>query len=411
MEYRVADGIADNLSQVTEELQIYRQRTGREPLMLGGWEVEDRAIDPPALLLDRLTAIRPRPRHYTYGKDLYRAREQAAAVLGHGLRFDGVALAPEQVAVLHNSSQGLLLALTALRDAGVRRAVIAAPTYFATVRICCHLGLDVTIVPAVDFFTGGLDTARLVNAVKQGQSVLVLTNPAYSLGVEYAHQHVRELLAALPEDAWALLDETRLGLHWQHDLPWYQGHLPPKTLVLRSPSKIFLLNGLKTSFLLGPVRLLRSIEKLSESLVGSLAGNAEEVALAYLDTWQTWLLEYESGHIGPLRAWKQALIERFRQHRDKANELLGQHGFMLSPVDSGPYVLAGIERRYLPVLDSLAIARERGVLLMTSEYFYHHSSTWLGFRLNLCGDPWRTCEALERVLASRREPFYAAMAR
>jgi aspartate/methionine/tyrosine aminotransferase len=410
MEYRVADGIADNLSQVTEELQIYRQRTGREPLMLGGWEVEDRAIDPPALLLDRLTAIGPRPRHYTYGKDLHRARGQAAAVLGHGLRFDGARLAPEQVAVLHNSSQGLLLALTALRDAGVRRAVIAAPTYFATVRVCCHLGLDVVIVPAADFFTGGLDIARLASAMQQSHSVLVLTNPTYSLGVEYPQQQVQALLAALPEDAWALLDETRLGLHWQHDLPWYQGHLPQKTLVLRSPSKIFLLNGLKTSFLLGPARLLRSIEKLSESLVGSLAGNAEEVALAYLDTWQDWLLEYESGHIGPLRAWKRALIGRFRQHRDKANELLDQHGFMLSPVDSGPYVLAGIERRHLPTLDSLAIAREHGVLLMTSEYFYHRSSAWLGFRLNLCGDPWRTCEALERVLAPRREPFYAGMA-
>ncbi len=378
--------------------------------MLGGWEVEDEAIGPPAALLERLSAIRARPRSYTYGKDFYRAKEQAAALFHDGVRFGGAPIAPEQVAVLPNSSQALLLALTALRERGVRRAVIAAPTYFATIHICQHLGLDVSIIPAINFFTGAFDGARLASAMQPGQSVLIVTNPAYSLGVEYDQAQMQALWAALPEDAWVLLDETRLGLHWRHDAPWYRGDFPPQTLVLRSPSKVFLLNGLKTSLLLGPACLLRSLETLSESLVGSVAGNAQEVALVYLDAWHAWMRECQDGRVGPMRAWKRRLIERLQQHRDAAGDLLQDYGFTLSPVDSGPYVLAGIERQRAPALDSAEIARERGVLLMTSEYFYHQSDDWLGFRLNLCGDGAGAREAITRVFAPSAGYSCATMA-
>src|SRR5581483_11251931 len=101
--------------------------------MLGGWDVEDEAISPPALLLERLERIAAQPRKYTYGKDFTHARETAAQLFGEAARRGGAPLGAEQVAVLQNSSQCLLLALTALRERGVRRVVVAAPVYFAAV--------------------------------------------------------------------------------------------------------------------------------------------------------------------------------------------------------------------------------------------------------------------------------------
>jgi aspartate/methionine/tyrosine aminotransferase len=392
---------------VTEALGVYKQTTGIDPLMLGGWEVEDSRIGPPPGLLDRLMAIRPRPGRYAYGKDFCRAKAQAAVVFQDGTRFGGVPLAAEQVAVLQNSSQGLLLALTALREQGVRRVVVATPVYFAAISICQHLGLEVVLVPAADFFTGALDLPALVAALADEPAALLLTNPAYSLGVEYGEAQLQALFASLPRTAWVLLDETRLGLHWRHDLPWYRGLFSPRTLVLRSPSKIFLLNGLKTSFLFGPAGVVREVERLSEALVGSGAGNAEEVALVYLDAWRVWMQENREGRIGPMRAWKRVLIEHLRQQYEAASALLAGYGLRLSPVDSGPYALAGIERGRLPEIDSAAVARELGVLLMTSEYFYHWGEDWQGFRLNLCGDRWRMQEAILRVFS--RSAGYACV--
>jgi len=392
--------IADDLSSVTEALRAYSLATGLEPLMLGGWEVEDEAISPPTLLLERLEAIEARPRSYTYGKDCYRAKEAAAHVFGHAVRLGSAPLSAENVTVLQNSSQGLLLALTALRECGVRRVVVAAPVYFAAVHICRHLGLEVSLVRAADFLTGALDVPRLVRALRGEPAALLLTNPTYSLGTEYGGEQLRQLFAALPEETWLLLDETRLGQPWRHDLPWYSAEFPARTLILRSPSKIFLLNGLKTSFLFGPAALLSEVERLSEALVGSGAGNTEAVALAYLDAWDAWMREEQAARIGPMRAWKRALVQRLRVHYAAAEALLGPAGFRLSPVDSGPYALAAIERERWPDVDSAAIAREHGVLLMTSEYFYHQSPRWFGFRLHLCGDQTQMEEAIQRVFAA-----------
>jgi len=280
--------------------------------------------------------------------------------------------------------------------------VVAAPVYFAAVHICRHLRLEVELVPAADFLTGTLDVPRLARALRGEPAALLLTNPAYSLGTEYSARQLQDLFAALPEATWVLLDETRLGLPWQHDLPWYRGAFPARALVLRSPSKIFLLNGLKTSFLFGPAPVLREMERVSEALVGSSAGNAEAVALAYLDAWAAWMQECQVGHIGPMRAWKRALVDRLRAHYAAAEARLVAAGFRLSPVASGPYALASIERARWPGLDSVALAREQGVLLMTSEYFYHYSPRWLGFRLHLCGDQAQMGKALDRVFAAAR---------
>ncbi len=402
VETHCRERMAADLGCVTEALHAYAEATGRAPLMLGGWEVEDTEIGPPAALLEQALAIQPKPGRYAYGKDFCRAKERAAEVFADGVRFEGVSLRPEQVTVLQNSSQGLLLALTALREQGARRVVVAAPVYFAAVQVCRHLGLEVEVVPAADFFTGGLDIDRLVGALGREPSVLIVTNPAYSLGVEYSASQLRRLFDALPKRAWVLLDETRLGLPWGHDLPWYRGDFPARTLALRSPSKIFLLNGLKTSFLFGPATLLREVERLSEALVGSGAGNAEALALAYLDAWHGWMRECEAGQVGPMRAWKRALVARLHAHYLAVKPLLAEYGFRLSPVDSGPYALAGIERERLPELDSVAIARRRGVLLMTSEYFYHQSEGWQGFRLHLCGNAGSGREAIRRVLSAHR---------
>jgi hypothetical protein len=45
----------------------------------------------------------------------------------------------------------------------------------------------------------------------------------------------------------------------------------------------------------------------------------------------------------------------------------------------------------------LAGAREQGVMLMDSRYFFHEHPDWLGFRINLGGDPQQLSKALARL--------------
>jgi aspartate/methionine/tyrosine aminotransferase len=255
------------------------------------------------------------------------------------------------------------------------------------------------IVPAADFVTGALDIARLQDSARLPGSVVFVTNPAYSLGVEYTPATIHQLASALPSDSWLLLDETRLGLSWRYDAPWprYPTDLSPRTLVVRSPSKIFFVHGRKTSLLFGDPTLLREVERLGEALVGSVAGDAEVVALAYLESWRAWRDETHYGLSSPMSQWHRRVIACFKRNCGAAQAALSPEGFTFSPIDSGPYMLAATPSERLPSLKDLAGAREQGVMLMDSRYFLHEHPDWLGFRINLGGVPQQLSKAFARL--------------
>jgi aspartate/methionine/tyrosine aminotransferase len=386
-----------DFTAVIQALDVYSRRTGRKPLPLGGWELDDSAVAPPEMLVERLAAIPARLDGYTYMRELSTAKQRAADALSYGILLEGQPLTQEQIAVVPNSTQALLLALAALKAQGVAHVVVAAPGYFAAVEACRHLGLTLTIVPAADFMTGALDSKTIVATMSGRPSVLIVTNPAYSIGVEYGWPCLRSLLAALPPESYVILDETRLGLHWDDEAPWYQADYAARVLVVRSPSKIFFINGLKTSIIFGAPDLIHSIEQLSEALLGSVAGMTEQVALAYFACWQRWVDELRAGEIGPFRTWRRNVVAHLKRSRRAVAAQLEKRGFTLSPVNSGPYLLAGIRDGEKRPVDSCAVARDTGVLLMDSPYFLHAQRGWLGFRVNLCARQEQLIEAIERV--------------
>src|SRR5579872_7375638 len=87
-----------DFSGVTEALKKYQWRTGKQPLALSGWEVEDACIRPPAQLLRRLAAIRPRLLGYAYPHDFAIAKAHAAETLGWNVTVGGESLCAAQVA-------------------------------------------------------------------------------------------------------------------------------------------------------------------------------------------------------------------------------------------------------------------------------------------------------------------------
>jgi histidinol-phosphate/aromatic aminotransferase/cobyric acid decarboxylase-like protein len=394
----VADRTLPDFGEVIAAARVYAKASGHPPVFLSGWDVEDPAIKPPLSLVRRLREIRPRLRGYAYPKDFARAKQRAAEALSHGIRMQGAPPTANHVAFVQNGTQGLLLALAALKARGIEEVVVAAPAYFTAAEVCRHLDLALRITPARDFFTGTPDVDGILRAMAGRPCALLLTNPAYSLGVEYRWNQLNSLFDVLPRDAHVLLDETRLGLSWRYGTPWYAADYPANVLVLRSPSKVFFLNGLKSALLLGAPELIAQVERLGEALVGSCTGDAEEVALAYLDCWAVWLAEVESAQPGTLRGWRERVLARLRRNLRAWRAALAPQGFTLSLVDSGPYVLAGIEQDRAPALDSVALAREAGIVAMTSGYFLHASEGYCGFRIHLCADASHAYEALHRML-------------
>jgi aspartate/methionine/tyrosine aminotransferase len=411
------EALAD-FAPVMRALDEHTRATGAAPRLVSGWEPDDPAIAPPAMLARTLQAIRPRLDRYAYSRDFAEARELAATILRDDIHLGAETLAAERIAIASSSSQALFLALLALADRGVHWAVIAAPVYHAVVAMCHRAGMATTVIPACDIATGALDVPRLAAAAQRGPSVVIVTNPAYSVGVEYAPADLEALCAALPAHATLLLDETRLGLHWRRPEPWPALRLPTRALIVRSPSKLFWLNGLKMALLIGPSGIVRQAERIGEMLLGSVAGNAEAVALEYLYAWQMWHDESYQVSLsrsvltddGPLSifdgervvgeantvdesllAWRAGVVAALQRNLLAVERLLHGSDFRLSPVDSGPYALAYAPRQAVADLDCRRIAREHGILVMTSHYFYHQHPEWTGFRINLAAGVDHVC--------------------
>jgi DNA-binding transcriptional MocR family regulator len=325
------------------------------------------------------------------------AKQYAAEVFSHSIRIQGRLLTQEDIAIVPNSTQALLLILAALKDQGIAHAVVAAPSYFAAIEACRHLGVSLTLVPAADFVTGALDTDAILAAMRRHRSALIITNPAYSIGVEYGWSCLYSLFAALPEGSMVVLDESRLGLSWHDEAPWYEADYPAEVLVIRSPSKIFFTHGQKTSIILGTSHRIHRIEQVSEGLLGSLAGVSELVALAYLRCWRQWVDELRAKEIGPMRRWRRHVIACFRRNQRIASLQLRRRDFTLSPVDSGPYLLACAPIVEGHQLNSFDIAETFGVMMMDASYFFHQQRGWIGFRVNLGGSQGDITEAISRV--------------
>jgi aspartate/methionine/tyrosine aminotransferase len=380
-----------------EALERHTRASGQAPVSLSGWEAEDEEIGPPAPLIASLGAVSIGIYGHTYLRDLREPKERAADLFGNGVRLDGASLTAECVAILSNSTQALLLTLIALRDQGIERVVVAAPVYFSAVEVCRRMGLTLSIIPAADFITGALNLDALLRAMAQPRSVLLLTNPAYSIGVEYDWSTLRALFAALPEDRPIILDETRMGLHWQREAPWYEGNFPPQTIVIRSPSKIFFVSGAKTSLLVAAPAFVRRIETLSEALLGSAPGALHDTAMAYLQFWWKWRNEALKSGGGPALRWRRGVIAQLQANLDLVQPTLLRYGLTVSPVNSGPYALAARQSHDGERLDCVRLAGEYGTLAMSGDYFFHECAGWMGIRLNLSVPGARLATALERI--------------
>src|SRR5262249_3993991 len=271
---------------------------GQEPLSISGWETEDEEIGPPDMLVAALSAIPTQLRGSIYLRDLGEPKERAAALFRADVPLGGEPLTAHHVAVLPNSTHALLLTLAALRDQGVEYVVVATAVYFSAVEVCRRLGLAVSMIPAADFVTGALDLSALIRAIARPHSALLLTNPAYSIGVEYDWPTLDALFAMLPEDRPLILDETRMGLHWEREAPCHAVDFPPQASVIRSPSKVFFFSGAKSSLLFAAPAFVRRIEAVGESLLGSAPGALETTALGYLECWRAWCDEIQRGKVG-----------------------------------------------------------------------------------------------------------------
>jgi len=345
-------------------------------------EVGEPSAPPPRLVREAaVAALGGQPVGYTDALGLFSLRQRIAR---HYAETYGVSVDPQRVAITTGSSGGFVMAFLALFDAGARVAV-SAPGYPAYRNIFKALGVE-TVEVRVDAHNRFAMTAAALEAAHAAQKLdgVLVMSPANPTGTMQDEDSLREIADFCARHGVKFIsDEIYHGLTYERPAQTALA-FSDRTIVVNSFSKYYCMTGWRVGWLVLPPELVRTVERLQQSLAISpptLSQIAAEAAFCARD-------ELEAVKAG------------YRRNRDILLNGLPELGLSdLAPADGAFYVYADISRFSG---DSTAFCHEllhRAGLAATPGVDFDPTQGRLSLRLSYAGAEADMIEALARLKA------------
>ena len=350
-------------------------------------EVGEPCAPPPRRVREAaIAALGGQPVGYTDALGLGALRERIAL---HYREAYGVGLDPQRVAVTTGSSGGCVMAFLALFDAGARVA-IQNPGYPAYRNIFGALGIEAVDLP-VDASNGFTVTAAAVEQADSAQKLdgLLLMSPANPTGAMQSPDSLREIAEVCSRRGITFIsDEIYHGL--TYDQPAQTAlAFSDQAVIVNSFSKYYCLTGWRVGWLVLPPQLVRTVERLQQSLAISPPTLSQIAAVAAFDATD----ELEAVKAG------------YRRNREILLDGLPALGFdRLAPADGAFYLYADVSRF---TDDSPRFCHDllhRAGIAATPGVDFDPTRGQLALRLSYAGAESGMVEALKRMkafLASR----------
>lgn len=290
-------------------------------------EVGEPCAPPPRRVREAaIAALGGQPVGYTDALGLGALRERIAL---HYREAHGVELDPQRVAVTTGSSGGFVMAFLALFDAGARVA-IQNPGYPAYRNIFGALGIKAVELP-LDSSNGFAVTAAAVEQADSAQKLdgLLLMSPANPTGAMQSPDSLREIAEACARRGIKFIsDEIYHGLTYGQ-LAQTALAFSDQAVIVNSFSKYYCMTGWRVGWLVLPPQLVRTVERLQQSLAISPPTLSQIAAIAAFDATD----ELEAVKAG------------YRRNRDILLDGLPALGFdRLAPADGAFYLYADVTR-------------------------------------------------------------------
>lgn len=312
------------------------------------------------------------------------------AVAGHYLRWYGLDVDPQEVAVTTGSSGAFILAFLAAFEAG-DRVVVARPGYPAYRNTLAALGCDVVEVPCGPETRYQPTVAVLDELVARTGPVagLVVASPANPTGTMLAASELAALAAWCRANGVRLVsDEIYHGITYGRPSVCAREH-GAESVVVSSFSKYFGMTGWRLGWMLVPPDLRGAVERLAGNLALCPPALAQHAALAAFAPESYAEAEAHVGSYRESRALVLGSLERLGWRR-------------CAPADGAFYVYAELDDVALRAGDSVAWCRRAldgaGVALTPGTDFDPvDGGRWV--RLCFAAPPAVVGEAVDRLAA------------
>jgi aspartate/methionine/tyrosine aminotransferase len=350
-------------------------------------EVGEPSAPPPRLVREAaIAALGGQKVGYTDALGLFSLRQRIAR---HYAETYGVSVDPQRVAITTGSSGGFVMAFLALFDAGARVAV-SAPGYPAYRNIFKALGVE-TVEVRVDARNRFAMTAAALedlHATQKLDGVLVMSpaNPTGAVQDEGSLRDIAHFCAA--RGVKFISDEIYHGLTYERSAQTALA-FSDRAIVVNSFSKYYCMTGWRVGWLVVPAELVRTVERLQQSLAISAPTLSQIAAEAAFDATD----ELEIVKAG------------YRRNREILLNGLPDLGFdRLAPADGAFYIYADVSRF---TADSTAFCHDllhRAGVAATPGVDFDPMRGHLALRLSYAGAEADMVLALKRMkgfLASR----------
>jgi aspartate/methionine/tyrosine aminotransferase len=207
-----------------------------------------------------------------------------ARIARHYRETYGVEVSAARIAVTTGSSGGFISSFLTLFDAGDRVAV-AAPGYPAYVNILEALGCVCVPIP-VDAGTRYVVTADMIERAHRENPLkgVLLMSPANPTGVMMSPEALRDVCETCDRLGIAFIsDEIYHGLTYERPAETAL-RFSPNAVVVNSFSKYYCMTGWRVGWLVLPDHLVRTVERLQQSLAISVPFLSQVAAEAAFDS-------------------------------------------------------------------------------------------------------------------------------
>jgi aspartate/methionine/tyrosine aminotransferase len=206
-----------------------------------------------------------------------------ARIARHYGEVYGLALDPARVVVTTGSSGGFILAFLSLFESGDRVA-LANPGYPPYRHILTALGCEPVLIETSAKTRWALSPEALIAAHREKPlQGLLVASPANPTGTMMDAQSLARLISvAEAEGIKVISDEIYHGLDYSFEAST-AAKLSERTLVINSFSKYFCMTGWRVGWMVVPVELVRTVERLQQNLAISVPTLSQIAAEAAFD--------------------------------------------------------------------------------------------------------------------------------
>lgn len=264
-----------SIKQLMLARKNYFSQTGRSPIFLSDWDSELDQVVIPTIPLN-VTNDEMHKYYFWTDEENFRTRFKSffEKVFAENLDINSFAIGA-------NGTSCLALSLMALKEIGIKKAMIVTPIYFSTLNLLDMLEFDVDEYPLQSDMNFTIDLERLAYALQQQKpQVLIITDPIFGTGIEIPETTLKQIVDLCNrKDIFILMDYVYGGMKWQvSDLNKYIFNYSVYKIIssaknfvwIESISKRVFLNGAKTAFVFASPRVIRHILRLSIFTVGSM---------------------------------------------------------------------------------------------------------------------------------------------